>query len=120
MSEIRNLTCINCPLGCSVKIELENGVITSITGNTCPKGEAYARSEVTSPVRVVTSSVKVNGGNRTVVSVKTQDAIPKGKIFDCVKAMKDLEVDAPVQIGDILVENIAGTGIPLVATANVK
>lgn len=120
MSEIRNLTCINCPLGCSIEVTMEGNEVVSVTGNTCPRGETYARNEVTNPKRVVTSSVYVTGGERAVVSVKTEEAIPKDKIFDCVKAMRDIKVTAPVAIGDVIAEDIAGTGIKLLATANVR
>ena len=120
MSEIRNLTCINCPLGCSIEVTMEGIEVVSVTGNTCPRGETYARNEVTNPKRVVTSSVYVTGGERAVVSVKTEEAIPKDKIFDCVKAMRDIKVTAPVAIGDVIAEDIAGTGIKLLATANVR
>ena len=120
MSEVRNLTCINCPLGCSIEVTMEGSEILSITGNTCPRGETYARNEVTDPKRVVTSSVYVVNGERAVVSVKTEEAIPKNKIFDCVKAMRELKLEAPVAIGDVVTDNIAGTGIKLVATANVS
>jgi len=119
MSEKRELTCINCPLGCSLSVEMNGSEIISVTGNTCNRGEIYARNEVVNPVRVVTSSVKVNNGERNVVSVKTKEAIPKDKIFDCVEQMKDVEVDAPVSIGDIIIDDVAGTGVPLVASANV-
>ena len=120
MSEIRNLTCINCPLGCSIEVTMEGNEVISVTGNTCPRGETYARNEVTDPKRVVTSSVYVEGGERAVVSVKTEEAIPKNKIFDCVNAMRDIKVEAPVMIGDVVSGDIAGTGIKLVATANVS
>lgn len=119
-TEIRKLTCINCPLGCSLSVTMDGKEVVSVTGNTCPKGEIYARNEVTDPKRVVTSSVYVLNGERNVVSVKTEEAIPKDKIFDCVEAMRDLKVKAPVSIGDVIAEDIAGTGVKLLATANVK
>lgn len=120
MSEvIKNLTCINCPLGCSLEVKLNGNEVVSVTGNTCPRGEIYAKNEVTDPKRVVTSSVHVNGAERAVVSVKTETAIPKGMIFDCVNAMRNISIDAPVKIGDVVSDDIAGTGVKLVATANV-
>jgi CxxC motif-containing protein len=117
--EKRELTCIGCPLGCSVTVTMENGVVTGITGNTCKRGDTYARKEVTNPTRIVTSTVKVTGGVAPMVSVKTQSDIPKEKIFACVTARKDVIVSAPVLIGDILITNVAGTGIDIVATKNV-
>ena len=118
--EKRDLTCIGCPLGCQITVTMENGEVTDVKGNTCPRGDKYAREEVTNPTRVVTSIVKVEGGNLAAVSVKTKDVIPKGKIFECVKALKTVEVPAPVHIGDVLVEDVAGTGVDIVATKNVE
>ena len=118
--ESRNLTCISCPMGCSITVEMEGGEVVSVTGNTCKRGEIYARKEVTNPTRIVTSTVKVKGGKADMVSVKTREDIPKGKIFDCVKALKGVEVEAPVHIGDVIVTDVAGTGTDMVATKNVE
>ncbi len=111
------LPCINCPAGCIVNVTVKDGEVTSVTGNTCERGETYARNEVTAPVRIVTSNVVVSGSSKEVVSVKTAEAIPKDKIFACVSAMKDLVVPAPVHIGDVIIPNVADTGIDLIATA---
>lgn len=118
--EKRELTCIGCPLGCAVTVEMEGGEILSITGNTCKRGEEYARKEVTNPTRIVTSIVRVNGGKIPMVSVKTKSDIPKSKIFDCAKALQNIRVKAPVHIGDVIVENVADTGVSVVATKNVE
>lgn len=117
--EKRELTCIGCPLGCSVTVTMDNGEVTDVTGNTCKRGDIYARKEVTNPTRIVTSSVKVNGGIAPMVSVKTQSDIPKDKISACVAALKDIRVTAPVSIGDILISDVAETGVAIVATKNV-
>ena len=114
-----NLICIGCPLGCPLTVEMEGKEVKSVTGNTCPRGVAYAQKELTNPPRIVTSTVRVAGGKLAMVSVKTQSDIPKDKIFDCVKALKDVEVTAPVKIGDVIVENVAGTGVNVIATKNV-
>ena len=118
--EQRILTCIGCPLGCLVTVELENGEVVSVTGNTCKRGDDYARKEVTTPTRIVTSTVRVTGGNAPTVSVKTKSDIPKDKIFDCAKALKEVKVTAPVSIGDVVLENVAGTGVDVVATKAVE
>ena len=118
--EIRNLTCISCPMGCPITVEMEGEEIISVTGNTCKRGEVYARKEVTNPTRIVTSTVKVRGGAADMVSVKTKEDIPKGKIFECVRALKGVEIEAPVHIGDVVVQNAAGTGGDIVATKNVQ
>lgn len=117
--EKRELTCIGCPLGCAVTVTLEDGQVVSVTGNTCKRGEDYARKEVTHPTRIVTSTVRVSGGSAPMVSVKTQSDIPKSKIFDCVKALKGVTVAAPVHIGDVVAANVAGTGVDVVATKEV-
>ena len=117
--ENRDLICIGCPLGCPLTVTIENGEVTEVKGNTCPKGDAYARKEVTNPTRIVTSTVKVSGGDSVMVSVKTKNDIPKGKIFDVVKALKDVEIPAPVKIGDVVIADVAGTGVDIVATKNV-
>ena len=114
-----NLICIGCPLGCPLTVEMEGSEVKAVSGNTCPRGDAYARKEMTNPTRIVTSTVRVAGGRLAMVSVKTASDIPKGKIFDCVKALKDVEVKAPVKIGDVIVENVAGTGVTIIATKNV-
>ena len=80
----------------------------------------YARKEVTNPTRIVTSTVRVTGGELPVVSVKTASDIPKEKIRACVLALKSIRVAAPVSIGDVVAENVAGTGVSIVATRNVK
>ena len=115
----RELICIGCPMGCPLTVELENGEIQTITGYTCRKGEIYARKEVTNPTRIVTSTVRVEGGRADMVSVKTREDIPKDKIFQCVKALKGVTVKAPIHIGDVVVADVAGTGVDIVATKEV-
>lgn len=115
----RDLTCICCPLGCSIQVTMENDAVTSVTGNTCPRGDAYARKEVTNPTRIVTSTVRVTGGILPMVSCKTKSDIPKDKIFAVTKALESIEVPAPVAIGDVLATDIAGTGVDIVATKDV-
>lgn len=117
----QNLTCIGCPLGCSISVSLsDNGEVSEITGNTCKNGEEYARKEVTNPSRVVTSIVKINNGDVNMVSVKTAEDIPKGKIFDCMEALKKVTVTAPVQIGEVIIKNVCGTGVDVIATKKVN
>lgn len=133
--EVRELTCIGCPLGCSLTVTIDWEQISgqsmtgdkadkmpviSVTGNTCPRGDAYARKEVTDPTRIVTSSVKVEGGTIAKASVKTASDIPKGKIFDCMKEIRNVSVAAPVHIGDVVIENCAGTGVAVIVTKDVE
>jgi len=103
-----------------ITVTMQGETIEKITGNTCKRGEAYARTEVTAPVRTVTSTVKVTGGSLPVVSVKTKADIPKEKIFACMEELYAVKVKAPVHIGDVILENVCETGIPVVATSNIE
>lgn len=116
--EKRELICIGCPLGCMLTVEMNDGAVVNVTGNTCPRGKVYAEKEVTNPTRIVTSSVRVKGGDRVSVSCKTKSDIPKSKIFDVARALRDVEAQAPVAIGDVLLEDVAGTGVQIVATSH--
>lgn len=116
----RQLICIGCPVGCLITAEKQQDGTLKITGNRCPKGEAYARSEMTAPVRTITSFIRIEGSENKVVPVKTKEGIPKGKIWQCMKEIKQARVKAPVNVGDILIENAAGSGVPVVATGQVK
>lgn len=120
MTETRELICINCPLGCGLTVTLKDKEVVKVEGNTCPKGEAYGKKEVTDPTRIVTSTVRVSGGVLPVVSVKTASDIPKEKIMDCAEALKSVKIQAPVAAGDVVLENVCGTGISVIATKNVS
>ncbi|WP_455544545.1 DUF1667 domain-containing protein [Intestinibacter sp.] len=113
------LICIGCPLGCNLTVDMNGSEVVEVSGNNCKKGKEYAVKEVTNPTRIVTSIVRVKNGNIAVVSVKTKEDIPKSKINACVKALKDVEVEAPIKIGDVLVSNVADTGVDIVATRNI-
>lgn len=114
----KELTCIGCPLGCPLTVTIDGENIT-VAGHTCPRGAAYGKKEVSNPTRIVTSSVHVDGGELEMVSVKTKQDIPKDKIFDIMKEIRALTVPAPVKIGDVIIADCAGTGVPVVATKNV-
>lgn len=118
--EQRNLICISCPLGCALTVTLEDGRVTGVSGNTCPRGDAYGRKEVTNPTRIVTSTVTVAGGHLPVVSVKTDRDIPKEKIDAVMDEIRRVSVSAPVRIGDIIIKNAAGTGANIIATKNIR
>jgi CxxC motif-containing protein len=115
----KTVTCIGCPLGCPVTATIEGDTVTAVRGNTCPRGEAYARTEVTHPMRIVTSTVRVRSGELPVVSVKTAAEIPKEKIRACMAALQPICVNAPVHEGQIILRNIAGTAVDIVATKDI-
>ncbi len=116
-------TCIVCPRGCHLTAErvVENGVEKiAVTGNFCPRGVKYATEEMTRPMRTVTTSLYVTGGDIAMVSAKTNDTVPKDCIEEVLREASGVVATAPVKVGDVLIENVAGTGRDLVATRNIK
>ena len=118
--ERKELICIGCPLGCNLTVEMDGGQVVSVNGNTCKRGDDYARKELTDPRRIVTSTVPVAAPKHPVVSVKTASDIPKEKIRECLCALKGVTLTAPVQIGDVIVENVADTGVDVIATKSIS
>lgn len=110
----RKITCIGCPLGCEINVKTEGGEITGITGHTCKKGEEYARAEVTDPRRTLTTTMRLSGEDR-LIPVKSDKPIKKLLLFDCMKEINKYSVKAPVEIGDVLIRDILGTGANIVA-----
>lgn len=115
---MKELICIVCPRGCHLQVDENRGY--AVTGNSCPRGEAYGRAELTAPTRVVTSTVRCSGGTLRRCPVKTGRAIPKGDIFRVMQALEEIEVKAPVKVGQVLAEDLCGTGADLVATRAVR
>lgn len=112
----RELICISCPKGCHLKVDEDK---LTVSGNSCPKGAEYGINEVTNPVRIVTSTVKVSGGEVPVVPVKTEKSIPKGLIMKCMEEINKVTIKAPAMIGDIVIKNVLETGVDVVVTKNV-
>ena len=114
--EKRELVCIVCPRGCHLTVD----ETLNVTGNTCKRGEMYGRQEVTNPTRTVTSTVRVEGGELPLCPVKTKDPIPKGKIFEVMDEINKVHLKTPVHIGDVVIEDVAGTGVAVVATRDME
>ncbi len=112
---VKNVTCTVCPMGCAIEVTVDGDNMT-VKGNTCKRGEVYARAEVTCPTRVLTSTMKCESG--AVISVKSRSALPKEKMFDCMKVINSTVVRDRVKIGDTLIENILSTGVDIIATSN--
>lgn len=106
----RKITCIICPRGCAMTAKLENGTV-AVTGHTCPKGEEYAINECTNPVRTVTACVRVANRENTMVSVKTETPVPKGKMMDVIAMLHEVRVEAPAKIGDVVLEDAFGSRV---------
>lgn len=118
--EVRNLTCIGCPMGCPLKVEIEDEKVVNVYGNTCAMGVEYAKKECTNPTRIVTSSVFVEDGEIDVLPVKTEKDIPKSKIPDCIKCLQGVVVKAPINIGDVIFKDVSNTGINVIATRSIR
>ncbi|MCD6551556.1 DUF1667 domain-containing protein [Thermotoga sp.] len=118
---LKNIVCVQCPIGCKIKVELnEDGHIKSIIGNRCPRGVEYAKDEIRDPKRVVPTSIKVLNGELPLASVKTDKPIPKRFIPELMKIVREIKVEAPVRVGDIVVKDLFGTRANLVVTRTVR
>ena len=111
----RELTCIVCPVGCTLSVELDGNKVVNVSGNTCPRGLKYAEAECTSPVRTITTTAKCENG--AVVSVKTDRAIPKDKMTECMELINKTIVKLPVSVGDVILSDVFGSNV--VATKNI-
>ena len=114
----RDLTCIVCPKGCQLTVELEGKEIISINGHTCKRGEEYAKTECIAPMRTITSTAAIIGGG--VVPVKTDRTIPKELMFECMAEINKARVSPDAKLGDVVIENVLGTGANVVTTRNAK
>lgn len=112
----KELICIVCPMGCHLEVDVDNNY--EVSGNLCPRGSKYGFEELTAPKRVVTSTIKVKDGMYNRVPVKTDGSIPKELNLECMKLINSIEVKSPVNMGDIVAENIFDTGVNVVITRN--
>ena len=114
MCNVANITCIVCPMGCPLQVtKLDNGY--KVEGNTCKRGEKYGVEELTNPRRVITTTVRLNGSYLNLLPVKTEDSVPKGMMFEIMQELDKITVNAPINVGDVIVENILGTGVNIVS-----
>ncbi len=115
---MKEFICINCPMGCLLKVDDSDLNNIKVTGNTCKRGETYGINEILHPKRMVTSVVKIKNSD-LILSVKTKEAIPKELIFKALEVLKNVTVNKPIYIGDVVVKNILNTGVDVVATKNI-
>ncbi len=117
----RQMICIACPRGCRLNAEIsEKGEVVSVEGNSCKRGVTYAQNEVTRPVRQVTTTVRVKGCGSPLVPVRTSKPIPKNMIFEAVKILHGITLNAPVHNGDVVVKDILGTGVDIIAAGDIR
>jgi len=116
----KEYTCTACPKGCTVEVEFEGDEIIDISGYECTQGEEYARNEFHDPRRIVTTTARISGARFPRLPVRTRKAIPKGKINCCLKAIDELDLMAPVELGRVLIEDVCDTGVSVVASRSLS
>jgi CxxC motif-containing protein len=117
----KEMVCIVCPIGCNLKAELnDQNEVISVTGNTCARGDVYARKELTNPTRMLTSTIKIKGAIYERLPVITSSDIPKGKLFDVMQALLNIEVEAPVHNKDIIIKNVCDLGVDIIASRTME
>lgn len=116
----KEITCIVCPIGCKILVKTDGSKFKLIDGNKCASGVEYARSEALDPRRMLTSSVLVKGGAWPLVSVRTTEPVPKDILFEVLKEIKKVSVNAPVNFGEVLVKNVVGSNINIISTKTVN
>ncbi len=116
----KDLTCITCPMGCTLEVTYDKKHVISVTGNQCKRGETYAENEIFHPMRTVTTTVRISGADVPLLSVKTEKTVPKKLCSRVVKLASAVSVKAPVSAGDIVIKNLLDTGVNLVATRSLN
>lgn len=114
--ETKIMNCIMCPMGCEMTVTVEDGKVTDVKGNTCPRGVKYANDEITAPKRMLTSTVSIEGGLLPLLPVVSASVLPKERILDCAAYLRGITVQAPVKTGDIVVKDILGLGVDIIAS----
>lgn len=120
MIENRRIICVVCPKGCNIDVKLKDGEIVEISGYTCKRGLSYAKAEITCPTRILTTTVSIKNDKKHRLPVRTAEAIPKKLMKKAIYELKDFVAEPPVKMGDVLVENIAGSGIDVIASRTWK
>jgi CxxC motif-containing protein len=116
----KRFTCLSCPIGCALTARIADDKAVEISGNQCPRGDAYGRQEALEPMRVLPSSVRVVNGTRPLLSVKTDCPIPRRLIVEAMRLICNVSVEAPIAIGEIVLKDILDTGANLVATRGIR
>lgn len=115
---ITNITCTTCPVGCVVAVDGDGTSVASMEGAACKRGEKYATAEYTHPERILTSLVKVEGADVPLVPIRSRRPVPKDMLFKCMDVIRTVSLRTPVKAGDVVVADICGTGVDMVATGS--
>ena len=115
----KEMICIGCPMGCYLTVDYARKTIRGVSGNKCKVGLEYAEKEISNPERTLTTTVRVKGGHLPLVSVRTNKPLPKNRIFDTMNLLAKVEIEAPIKIGEPILQNIFDTGVDIVASKNI-
>ena len=115
----KEITCTVCPRGCTVTAEVDGTQIVSIEGYSCQRGLAFAEAEITHPARLLTTTVRVTGSAEALLPVRSRTAIPREKLMDCMAVIRQTAVDAPVAQHDVIIADVCGTGVDIIASKSV-
>ena len=116
--EKRHFTCVICPIGCEIDVEVKDGEIVSMEGNKCTKSEDFVRQELVEPMRTLTTTVRIEGARWPMLPVRTDRPIPKRLFFDVMKEVAGVEMRAPVKVSDVVLKDVAGSGADIIASRN--
>lgn len=119
-AEKRHFTCVTCPIGCEIDVELQGSDVVSIKGDKCAKGKEFVLQELAEPMRILTTTIRIKGAKWAMLPVRTDKPIPKRLLFRVIKELANIELQAPVKISDVIIGDTAGTGSNIVATRNMK
>ena len=118
--ENRHFTCVICPIGCEIDVQLEDGNVVSMEGNKCAKSEEFVLQELREPMRILTTTIRIKGAKWAMLPVRTDIAIPKRLLFRVIEELANMELQAPVKVADVIIRDVAGTGANIVAARNMK
>ncbi len=118
--ENKHFTCVICPIGCEIDVQLEDGNVVSTEGNKCAKSEEFVLQELKEPKRILTTTIRIRGAKWAMLPVRTDEPIPKRLLFKVIEELANIEMQAPVKVSDVIIGDIAGTGANIVATRNMK
>ena len=118
--EKKHFTCVICPIGCEIDVELEDGNVVSTEGNKCAKSEEFVLQELREPMRILTTTIRIKGAKWAMLPVRTDIAIPKRLLFRVIEELANMELQAPVKVSDVIIRDVAGTGANIVAARNMK
>lgn len=118
--EKKKFTCVICPIGCEIDVELQDGDVISMEGNKCAKGKEFVLQELEEPMRILTTTIRIEGAKWAMLPVRTDKPIPKRLLFTAIKELQDIELKAPVKMSDVIIRDVAGTDANIIATRNMK